>query len=42
MIFREVDMSNDFDFSVYPNCEIHCVVIEISGEKKVFEGSLEF
>ena len=23
MKFREVDMSNDFDFSVYPNCEIH-------------------
>ena len=33
MNFREVDMSKEFDFSVYPNCEIHCVVIEINGEK---------
>ncbi len=32
MNFREVDMSQEFDFSVYPNCEIHCVVIEINGE----------
>lgn len=31
MTFREVDMSKEFDFSVYPNCEIHCVVIEING-----------
>lgn len=31
MKYREVDMSNEFDFSVYPNCEIHCVVIEING-----------
>lgn len=33
MIYREVDMNEEFDFSVYPNCEIHCVVIEINGEK---------
>lgn len=32
MRFREVDISKEFDFSVYPNCEIHCVVIEIDGE----------
>ncbi len=32
MTCREVDLSNDFDFSVYPNCEIHCVVIEINGK----------
>lgn len=31
MKYREVDMSKEFDFSVYPNCEIHCVVIEING-----------
>lgn len=24
-------MSKEFDFSVFPNCEIHCVVIEIDG-----------
>lgn len=32
MKFREVDMSKEFDFSVYPNCDIHCVVIEIDGD----------
>lgn len=32
MRYSEIDMSNDFDFSVYPNCEIHCVLIEINGE----------
>lgn len=31
MKFREVNMSKEFDFSVFPNCEIHCVVIEIDG-----------
>jgi hypothetical protein len=31
MKYREIDMSDEFDFSVYPNCEIHCVVIEING-----------
>lgn len=30
MNFREVDMSDVFDFSAYPNCEIHCIVIEIN------------
>ena len=24
-------MSKEFDFSVFPNCEIHCLVIEIDG-----------
>jgi len=37
MNYREVDMSNEFDFSVYPNCEIHCVVIEINGEKDLWD-----
>ena len=31
MKFREVNMSKEFDFSVFPNCEIHCLVIEIDG-----------
>ncbi|UKK67618.1 hypothetical protein L6466_13115 [Prevotella communis] len=41
MKFREVDMSNDFDFSVYPNCEIHCVVIEINGERDLSDAVSE-
>lgn len=32
MNYSEVDLSKEFDFSVYPNCEIHCVLIDINGK----------